>query len=256
MNFKQNQFIELNTSHDFYQNQKIAGSCVKACLSRSEELAKPGVSLREIESECLHIINLYACKPTFLGYKGFPGAICASVNKQLVHGIPSDYILQSGDLLKIDLGATYNGAIADAARTFIVDKAISIEHVELVNKCRQALDVAKASIQVGKRIGSIGYAIDRFIKKSCRFSLITDYSGHGISLNEPHAQPAVLNRSKSDEGVRIQPGLTIAIEPMLSLNSNYTKVASDGWTVLSDGISSHFEDTIYIKNDGSIEVLT
>jgi len=256
MNFRETNFIVLNTTEDFYQNQKIAGSCVKACLNRSEELAKPGISLREIEYECLLILNEYKCKPTFLGYKGFPGAICASVNNQLVHGTPSDYILQSGDLLKIDLGATYNGAIADAARTFIVDKAFSIEHVELVNKCRQALDVAKTSVQVGKRIGSIGYAIDRFVKKNCRFSLITNYGGHGISLNEPHAQPFVPNRSNSDEGIRIQPGLTIAIEPMLSLSSNYTKVASDGWTVLSDGVSSHFEDTIYIKNDGSIEVLT
>lgn len=256
MNFRENQFIELNTSDDFYHNQKYAGSCVKECLVQAEILSRiEGISLREIDIECIKIIQERNCTPTFLGYKGFPGAICTSVNNQLVHGIPSDYKLQSGDVFKVDLGATYQGVIADAARTFIVGKAKSLEHIELVNKCKQALDVAKTVIQSGKRIGVIGYAIDRYIKKNSRFGLVVNYGGHGVNT-EAHAQPFIANRANQNEGVRMQPGMSLAIEPMITIGSNNTRVAPDGWTVLTDGIGAHFEDTIYINKNGIVEVLT
>lgn len=254
MNFQETQFIELDISEEFYQNQKKAGICVSACLRTAGELVDK-VSLKDIESKCLEIMLEHNCTPTFLGYKGFPGAICASINNELVHGIPSDYHPQSGDVVKIDLGATYNGIIADAARTFIVGTAKSNEHTDLVKKCEEALKIAINAVQVGKRIGSIGYAIDRFIKKNSRFGLITSYGGHGVGA-EPHQAPFIANRAQPTEGVRIRHGMSLAIEPMVTIGSNNTRVANDGWTVLTDGIGAHFEDTIYIHQDGRVEVLT
>lgn len=254
--FSELQFIKLKDDN-WFQRQKVAGQCVAQCLQASKfmiESKKPDLTLNFIEAECTRIIKSMQCTPTFLGYKGFPGAICTSVNNQLVHGIPSNYTLQEGDVVKIDLGATYQGAIGDAATTCIYGAPKDPEHLKLIETCKTALDNAIKMVGLGKRLGVIGSAINHVVK-STRYGLITDYGGHGIDEDKPHAQPFVANKAQSLSGIRIQPGLTVAIEPMLVIGEAKTKLAEDGWTVLTPGIGAHFEHTIFVGPD-KVHVMT
>jgi methionyl aminopeptidase len=249
--------VKLKDEH-WLARQKVAGQCVAKCLARSRELIEaqtPNLTLKDLEAECLQIILSMKCTPTFLGYKGFPGVICASINTQLVHGIPSEYVLQPGDVVKVDLGATYQGAIADAAITAIYGAPKSPDHLLLVESCRDALANGIKAVAVGKRIGAIGNAIQHVVKRT-RFGLITDYGGHGLDENTPHAEPFVANKALQTSGVRIQPGMTLAIEPMVVLGSDTRSwVSSDGWTVNTNTIGAHFEHTIYVSASG-VQVLT
>ncbi|KKN70824.1 hypothetical protein LCGC14_0427160 [marine sediment metagenome] len=250
------QFVVLK-DNKWFEKQKHAGYVAAKCLQfvkKTIESCTPNLSLKDIEAECVEIIEYEKCTPTFKGYKGFPGAICISVNKQLVHGIPTDYILQIGDVVTVDLGATFEGVIGDAAMTYIYGEPKSQEHVKLLKTCEGALYAAIGAIAIGKPLGSIGEAIHRYTRNS-GFYLITNYGGHGIDLNTPHAQPFVANRSKRDEGIRIQPGLSIALEPMLAINSSKTKTLNDGWTVKTRGISAHFEHSIFVGED-KVHVMT
>lgn len=254
--FSDQQLVILNDKN-WLENQKIAGRCVALCLKKSEELIKnsKSITLKQIESDCFLIMKEMDCTPTFFGYKGFPGIICASVNNQLVHGIPTSYEIQEGDIVKIDLGATYKGAIADAARTMIRGTPKSQEHVELVQTCKKALENAIKAIQIGKNLGVIGAAIHYTVKKT-RFGLITNYGGHGIIEGKVHANPFVSNKSQSNQGIRIQPGLCIAIEPMATIGDTRTTVdKKDGWTVWVSGMAAHEENSIYVGED-KIHVVT
>lgn len=255
--FANNQIVTLH-DQDWFDRQLIAGKCVAKCLKASKQLIEeqqPNLSLLDIEAICAEIIEKDNCTPTFFGYKGFPGKICASVNKQLVHGIPSGYQLKPGDVVKIDLGATYQGAIADAAITTIYGKAQSQKHIELIEVCQDALYYAIKSIEIGKQLGCIGYAIHKYISNHSRFGLITNYGGHGIDEDTPHASPFVSNKERYNEGIRIQSGLSIAIEPMLVIGDVKTYTKSDGWTVCTEDIGSHVEHSIFIHND-SVEIIT
>lgn len=236
---------------NWFERQQVAGSCVSKTIKSLCDIvkSKPNkLTLKDLEKEAESIILSEKCTPTFKGYKGFPGTICLSVNEQLVHGIPSDYQLTEGDVLKIDLGATYQGAIADSATTVIFGTPKSPIHVELIQACKDALRKGIEAIQVGKKIGAIGFAIDKFAKTT-PFGLVTVYGGHGIDENVPHAPPFVPNKSSPSEGVRIQPGMTIAIEPMLVVGQPQTKVLKDGWTVMTPGIGVHTEHTIFVGED-------
>lgn len=240
------------------ERQKIAGQCVAGILKTLNKMVvekTPNISLKDMEVEAIQQLKAANCTATFKDYKGFPGAVCLSVNRQLVHGIPTNYILQEGDVVKFDLGATYNGAIADAAITSIYGKPKSNTHVELIKMCNNALYEAIKSIKIGKQLGCIGYAIHRYVTSKTNFGLVTNYGGHGINENQPHASPFVANKSKSNEGIRIQAGLTIAIEPMLTIGSPQTSLSKDGWTVLTEGINCHVEHTIFVHND-SVEIIT
>ena len=253
--FAGNSLVTLK-DQDWFEKQQVAGRAVASCLATSKKLIKSGadISLKDLEAECEKIISDFNCTPTFKNYKGFPGSICASVNKQLVHGIPSDYRLKNGDVVKIDLGATYNGAIADAAIT-AVHGGVNSKYKKLIETCKKSLYEAIKSIQIGKRIGIIGYTINKYTEAQ-GFSLITKYGGHGISWEMPHASPFIANKSKRDEGIRIQPGLTIAIEPMLVMGySDKTKVDKDGWTVYTKDVSAHFEHTVFVADD-KIHIMT
>lgn len=253
--FNDNTLIHLKDEH-WLARQRIAGQCVAQCLSESETIIKAnnGASLKDLEQHCLTIMTKYDCSPTFLNYKGFPGAICTSVNKQLVHGIPSDYKIKSGDVVKVDLGATYQGAIADSAITAIAGKPTSFWHPELIITCQKALTHAIQAIKIGARLGAIGQAIHHVVKGS-PFRAIINYGGHGIDENRPHAPPFVANKAKDTEGVRFQPGMTLAIEPMVVISPAETKVLADGWTVVTPEIGVHFEETIFIHPD-RVEVIT
>lgn len=258
--FSNSEFIILRDK-EWYDKQKISGTCVALCLKTCKDLIEsylPDLSLKDLERECEKIIKGAGCTETFYLYKGFPGKICCSVNKQLVHGIPTDYILQDGDVVSVDLGATFEGVISDAAITAIYGQANPL-HVKMLKTCKGALNAAIEAVKPGRQLGVIGETIYNYVKSS-GFGLVTNYGGHGISMTSdgvgiPHSSPFVANKAKSNEGIHIKPGLVIAIEPLLTIGSTETFVGKDGWTVYTKGISCHMEDTIFVTDLGA-EIMT
>ncbi len=251
--FNNESLIVLKDYH-WLKRQKHAGRCVSNILNAFDQTIKekpPNLSLLDIENMALVYMKYYDCTPTFKNYKGFPGSVCLSVNKQLVHGIPNDYILCDGDIVSLDLGATYEGAIADSARTAIYGQPKSTEHVRLINACKEALNLAIKSIAIGKKLGVIGNAIYKHAQNT-GFNVVTNYGGHGIDYNTPHAEPFVANKANPNEGITIQAGLSIAIEPMFTIGSAETKINEyDKWTVTTPGINAHFEHSVTIMEDGN-----
>jgi len=253
--FSNSSFVDLK-NNDWLEKQRVAGKVVAKCLIHLENRVKEKtkLTLLELSKEAEQIILDNKCLPTFKGYKGFPEAVCISVNKQLVHGIPVDYILQEGDIVSFDLGATYEGAIADSAITCIYGEPKNNRHVELLKITEESLYKGIESIKVGNQLGCIGNAVYKHITNN-GFNVITQYGGHSLTWNNPHSSPFVANKANINEGVRIQPGLTIAIEPMAVIGSTMTVVDKDGWTVSCNDISSHVEHTLYIHED-SVEIIT
>lgn len=255
--FNESSYIILHDD-SWLEKQRIAGKVVADTLFLLETLVKAKTKLSLIELNNMaedYIIN-NQCIPTFKGYKGFPAGVCCSVNKQLVHGIPTNYILQEGDVVKFDLGATFEGAIADSAITCIYGEPLNKEHIRLVETCEGALYAGIKAIKIGNHIGCIGAAIHKFTKNS-GFSSIVAYGGHSIDYNRPHAPPFIANKAEQNEGIRIQPGLVIAIEPLLCMgNDNFTSVDKfDNWTVNCRDVSAHFEHSVFVHND-SVEIIT
>ncbi len=239
--------------------QRIAGRIASDALSALEREVENKTQLSMID------LNVYAEEiivkaggiPTFKGYgkPPFPAGVCISVNKQLVHGIPTDYHLQEGDIVSFDLGVTIDGAIADTALTCIYGKPKTDEHARLVKDTEEALMRGIRAIQVGKRLGVIGQAIYKYAH-GLRYSVVNNYGGHGLDWNIPHASPFVANKSTEHEGIRIQPGLSIAIEPMLVCGSDpTTTTGEDGWTVYTKEIGAHFEHSVFVHED-RVEVIT
>jgi methionyl aminopeptidase len=253
--FEQNGFFPLQDK-DWLEKQRKAGKIAACALKHLEDLVKhkTKLSLIELNDVAEKYIVDEGGTPTFKNYNGFPAAVCISVNEQLVHGIPSNYHLQDGDVVKFDLGVTVDGAIADTAITCIYGEPKNSWISKLVSSTYEALDKGIAAISVGKKLGVIGNAIYKSVKGN-GFSVITKYGGHGLAWNMPHAPPFVDNRSEVDIGFRIQPGLVLAIEPMLVMGTTNTHVASDGWTVLTSGISAHAEHSVYIHHD-HVEIIT
>lgn len=237
------------------KRQRIAGRVVAGALQLLENAVKDKTTLTMLELNNIaeEYIEKNGCSCTFKGYHNFPSGVCISVNKQLVHAIPSEYKLQNGDKVSFDLGATFEGAIADSAITCVFGE--SKERSKLVEDTQQALYAGIKSISIGKKIGVIGNAIYKLLKDS--YDVIVDYGGHGLEYDKPHAQPFILNRSTSSVGIRIQQGLTIAIEPMAAPKSNnfFTKVANDKWAVMTNDIGAHWEHSIYVHSN-RIEIIT
>jgi methionyl aminopeptidase len=251
--FSQMQFITLKDD-EYFSKLQHSGMVVAKCLAefkRTIDDHTPNINLKDVERRCEEIIAEHDCTPTFKDYRGFPGSVCLSVNKHLVHGIPHDYVLQDGDVVTLDLGAhTECGVIADAAVTAIYGEPKCSSHPRMLERCKGALDKAIEAIEVGKRLGCIGNAIHHHVKSS-GFKSVVEYGGHSFERFVPHSAPFVPNRSKKDDGIRIKPGLVIAIEPMLTTGSAETKKLSDGWTVVTNGIGCHQEHTIFVKEDGA-----
>lgn len=256
-NFNNSEFIDLKNK-DWLNKQRVAGKITAGALCLLEQLVKDkqSLSLKEYNSIAHEYIINHNCAPTFLGYKGFPASVCISVDNiksnQLVHGIPTDYKPSDGDIIKFDLGATYEGAISDSALTCIFGTPKSEQHIDLIKSTQNALYAGIKSIKVGNRLGCIGDAI---YKNRKQYSVITNYGGHGLSWNIPHSQPFVANRSNINEGIRIQNGLSIAIEPMFCLEDDKTWIGEDRWTIFCSSVSSHFEHSIFVHNDG-VEVIS
>jgi len=253
--FGKNGFFTLK-GQDWLDKQRVAGKVVAGTLIMLENFvkAKTQLSLLELNQLAEDFIANNNCTPTFKNYKGFPSGVCMSVNHQLVHGIPVDYKMQEGDVVKFDLGATFEGAIADSALTCIFGEPKKSEHVRMIKATEEALMRGIEAIAVGKKLGCIGQAIYKSAKSN-GFSVIEDYGGHGLEWDKPHAPPFVANKASSDEGMRIQSGLAIAIEPMLVTGSIESSVDKDGWTVVTKEIGSHQEHSIFVHED-SVEIIT
>lgn len=253
----QSDFVKLK-DQDWLERLRVAGKCVSDVMTLLESLVKDktNLTLQEINDLAEKEIESRGCIPTFNGYKGFPAGICMSVNKQLVHGIPSNNKLQDGDLISFDFGATYNGAIADSAITCIYGEPKSKDHIKLIETTKNSLYAGIEAVKVGSRIGAIGNSIFRYARDK-GFRVIENYGGHGIDENTPHAHPFIANKADVNQGVRIQPGLTIAIEPMLVpyTSSIKTVTGNDKWTVYTEEIGAHSEHTLFVHED-KVEIIT
>lgn len=216
-----------------------------------------GLTLSKLGEIADEVIRKNDCTPTFLGYKGFPSVICASLNKEMVHGFATrDIELKEGDVLKIDIGATYEGAISDCAVTYVYGKPKSDKVAKMLVSCQEALHDAIKVVEPGRRIGEIGRAIFERSKQD-GFGVITLFGGHGINYDQLHAPPFVPNKSRADECVTIQPGMSIAIEPMFVLGKNTkTKLGKDKWTVFTRDIGCHYEHSVTLDEDGHKHIIT
>jgi len=258
--FVNNSLITLK-DQKWLERQRIAGKIVAAALKELEGYCKSKTfhSMATLNDVIEKFIIKEGGIPTFKGYKktgqpDFPTGVCISINKALVHGIPDDTVLNDGDVVSFDLGVTYDGAIADSALTVIFGPPADPLHVSLVRATEEALMQGIKAVAVGKRLGCIGHAISKYTK-SKGFGLVNNYGGHGLDWNVPHAAPFVANKSEPTEGIRIQPGLSIAIEPMLTIGEPTTRTLDDGWTIVTPGIGAHFEHSLFVHEDW-VEVIT
>lgn len=250
-------------NQEFLENQRAAGKIAALCLSYLENAINKQTTLTSLQlsKQVEEIILDSHATPTFKNYKGFPHVYCTSVNSELVHGFCKDKPFELGDVIKFDLGVTYKESIADTAITVIYGEAKDPNYIKLINATEECLFKAIQSIAIGKQIGVIGNAIYR-CAKNYGYQVIDKYGGHGISIDEngkgiAHASPFISNRSDFNEGVRIQEGMSIAIEPLLCFLNNQTKLLDDGWTVITpfSKINAHFEHSLYIHKD-HVEVIT
>lgn len=215
---------------------------------------RPGVSLKDLDSIAYNETIKAGAKPAFLGYHGFKGTICASVNEELIHGIPSNRVLKEGDLLSLDMGVVYQGFYSDSAFTISVGKTTA-ENELLIKVAKEAFNCGLAAIKPGAKVGDISYAIGECIRK---YNLFTpdEFTGHGIGKSL-HEEPYVYNDGVKNTGVLLRDGMIICIEPMILQESKKIKILKDGWTVVAANgkKTSHYEHTVLIKNGKGI-VLT
>lgn len=230
------------------------GRILAEVLQKLVERIRPGLSTAEIDRFVREEFDRRGVRPSFLGYRGFPAAVCVSVNEEIVHGIPGRRILEEGDIVSIDLGVIYKGYQADAAVTVGVGK-ISPEAERLIRTTEEALMAGIRAARAGARLGDISWAIQSYAEGR-GYSVVREYVGHGIG-REMHEEPPVPNYGRPGTGVVLRKGMVLAIEPMLVIGDWRTRVLDDGWTVVTaDGtLAAHAEHTVAITN-GEAEILT
>ena len=234
------------------KTMREAGRITGEALLVAREHIREGISTYELDKIIRNYIEKQGAKPSFLGYNGFPGSACISINDEVIHGIPSKKrILRNGDIVKIDVGAFYQGFHGDAARTVAVGN-VSDEAQKLIKVTRDSFFAGVEKMQVGNRLGDIGHAIDSLVVAN-GFSTVKRYIGHGIGT-ELHQSPDVPNYGTEGRGTRLCAGMTLAIEPMVNVGGEGVRELSDGWTVkTADGtLSAHYENTVALTSDGVI----
>jgi methionyl aminopeptidase len=232
---------------------KEAGRVSAKALRKTGELVRPGISTLELDRFAENLIRMEGGVPAFLGYGGFKGSICSSINDQIVHGIPSrEVILKEGDIISIDTGAIVGGWVGDNAATFAVG-AIAPETQLLLEVTEQCMWDGISAARAGNRLGDIGYAVQSCAERA-GFGVVREYVGHGIGRNM-HEDPNVPNFGRRGQGIRLKKGMVLAIEPMVNLGTHETRGPfEDRWTVFTaDGApSAHFERTIAITDDAPL----
>ena len=242
-------------SRDEIKRMRHAGHIVALVHQEMKKTVEPGISTKELDNIAMKVIKANKAIPTFLGYNGFPACICTSINEQVVHGIPSDdIILKEGDIIAIDVGATYGGMVGDSAWSYAVGK-ISPEKERLMKATEESLYAGIAFMRAGNVLDDISGGIEDVAKRE-KLGIVRQYGGHGVG-HVMHEDPFLFNYRVGDKTL-IKSGMVIAIEPMLNLGGDEVKVLDDEWTVVTkDGSpSAHFEHTVLATEDEPILMTT
>lgn len=234
---------------------KRAGEVAGRTLVEVSKAIEPGITTKELDRVAEKFIRSMGAIPTFIGYRGYPATICASINEEVVHGIPGSRKLKEGDIVSIDVAATLDGYVGDTAKTYFVGNSIPEKTKSLVNVTEQCLQVGIDAMKVGNRLGDIGFAVQKHAETK-GFGVVRDFVGHGIG-RQMHEEPAVPNYGTKGQGLRLEAGMVLAIEPMITMGSWKVKILKDGWTVVTQdqSLAAHFEHSIALTEDGPI-VLT
>lgn len=227
-----------------------AGLVVGRTLELLREAVRPGVTTADLDAVAERHIRRAGAVPSFLGYHGFPATICASVNDEIVHGIPGDRVLREGDIVSIDCGAILDGWHGDSAVTVPVGEVAPELH-ELMRVCEEAMWRGFAAARLGGRLTDISHAVESYVRSQGEYGVVQEYVGHGIGT-AMHQEPQVPNYGRPGQGPRLRKGLVLAVEPMVNLGGRHTVLLEDGWTVKTrDGRhSAHFEHTFTLTDDG------
>lgn len=232
-----------------------SGCMLATVLQSLRRQLQPGMTTKQLADIAAQELKALGGQPSFLGYQDFPDVICISVNDEVVHGIPGPRVVNDGDIVGLDFGVTVRGMITDAAISVIAGRPKQRGHIQLVNDTEQALLAGIAAVHDQVRTGDIGAAIEGYLKKH-RYGIVRDLVGHGVG-HHVHEDPNIPNYGRPNTGPWLDRGMTIAIEPMVTLGTDRVRIADDGWTVLTgDGSrAAHFEHTVLITADGA-EILT
>lgn len=229
----------------------MRGSCliVAEVLDVLKNSVKPGITTLDLERIAEEETKKRDAKPAFKGYRGYPFCLCTSLNSEVVHGMPSKKALKSGDILSIDFGVRYNGFYGDSAITVPVGE-VSGDALRLIEVTKASLDAAIEQVVAGNRLTDVSSAVQRLVE-SHGFSVVREFVGHGIG-RELHEPPQVPNFGLPGRGLKLKPGMVLAIEPMINMGGSAVKVLDDGWTAVTvDGsLSAHFEHTVAVTPDG------
>ncbi len=233
---------------------RVAGEITGSTHNYLKPFIKPGITTKELDKLAYDYIISRGATPSFKGYDGFPGTICASVNEEVVHGIPSNRKLKEGDIISVDIGACYKGYHGDSAWTYPVGK-ISKEKEYLLTHTEKSLFEGLSVIKDGIHVGDIGYAVSKYAE-SHKLGVVRELVGHGVGT-DVHEEPDVPNYGDKGKGPMLREGMVIAVEPMLNLGTRNIFILDDDWTIVTadDRPSAHFEHTVLITKDG-YEILT
>ena len=236
------------------ERMRIANALVAEVLADLAAMVAPGVTTADLDAAAEAKVRAAGAEPAFKGYRGYPATLCASVNEQVVHGIPSKRSLNEGDIVSLDMGVKLNGFFGDSAVTVGVGR-VSDDVARLLRITQEALERGIAQVRVGGRISDIGHAIQQHVEAH-GFSVVREFVGHGIGA-ALHEEPQIANYGEPGRGPRLAEGMVLAIEPMVNMGRAGVKVLSDGWTAVTrDGsLSAHFEHTVAVTKDGPL-VLT
>ena len=231
-----------------------AGKITAAARTLAREMVTPGITTAQIDREVKRFIQKSGAIPTFLGYGGFPASVCLSVNDEVIHGIPGSRVIHEGDIVSVDVGATWKGYVGDCAGTYGAGSA-SEEAKRLIEVTRQSFFEGIKFARAGNRVGDISCAVQTYVEQN-GYSVVRDYVGHGVGA-VMHEAPEVPNFGKAGRGPTLVKGMTIAVEPMVNAGTWEVVVLNDGWTVKTKDhkLSAHYENTILIT-DGEPEILT
>jgi methionyl aminopeptidase len=236
------------------EKMRAANALVAEVLAELAAMVAPGVTTRDLDAVAEKLVRDGGAEPAFKGYRGYPNTLCASVNEQVVHGIPSTRPLSEGDIISLDMGVKLDGFFGDSAVTVPVG-SVSEEAAKLLRVTEEALEKGIAQVRLGGRISDIGHAIQEHVEAS-GFSVVREFVGHGIGA-ALHEEPQIANYGEPGRGPRLAEGMTLAIEPMVNVGRPAVRVLADGWTaVTKDGsLSAHFEHTVAVTRTGPL-VLT
>jgi methionyl aminopeptidase len=245
--------INLKTKEEI-EIMRCGGKIAARVLDVLEKSAKPGMTTLELNNMAEEIIVTSGAKPSFKGFKGYPSATCISINNEIVHGIPSDREIETGDIIGVDVGVYFQGFHTDTAITFGVGE-ISPKTQKLIDITKKSLENGLGKIKAGVFLGDVQFAIQSTIEQA-GYSVIRDLTGHGVG-KELQEAPSISNYGRKGQGLILEEGMTLAIEPMVAQGDYHVNILSDGWTVITtdDSLAAHFEHTIVVTKDGC-DVLT